>query len=127
MRAGSVTLEFGLGLDLDCGRTTDNPYGTGADVEAVPDATQLVVTSRDPRAGVAWIDHLGPEDFARCASVAESDYLREIAGLDRPLVSGRGICVRTGEGNLAIISPDSPAVVGGPGFDLHYVIRYGQP
>jgi hypothetical protein len=49
---------------------------------------------------------------------------RQLDGLDKPVGEQRNICVRTGEDNLAIIDPDAPTTAGGPGFDLHYSIRY---
>jgi hypothetical protein len=120
VRRSGLPLKSGLGLDMDCGRTTPQPRDAGADVSVVVPG-RLVVTSSDPRAGVAWVDGLGKEDFDRCAAV--TDYLREINGLDQP-AGDRDICVRTGEGNLAILHPKAPAVDGGPGLDLHYAVRY---
>jgi len=122
VRESGLVLKYGLGLDMDCGRTTPQPRDEGADVEA-SGAGQLVVTSSNPRAGVAWVDGLGSGDFDRCAALADSDYLRQIDGLDTP-AGDRNICVRTGEDNVAILHPDAPAVADGPGLDLHYGIRY---
>lgn len=124
MRKTGLVLEFGVSLDMDCGRTTPQPRGEGADVEVVPNGTQLVVISPNPRAGAAWVDGLGPDDFDRCAQLADSDYLRQLDDLDKPGGEQRNICVRTGEDNLAIIDPDAPTTAGGQGFDLHYAIRY---
>ncbi len=122
VRRSGLPLKFGLGLDMDCGRTTRQARDPGADVSVMLPG-RLVVTSSDPRAGVAWVDGLGREDFDRCAALADTDYLREVDGLDRQ-AGDRELCVRTGEGNLAILHPKSPVVEGGPGLDLTYAIRY---
>lgn len=122
MRRSGLPLKFGLGLDMDCGRTTRQARDPGADVSVMLPG-RLVVTSSDPSAGVAWVDGLGREDFDRCAALADTDYLREVDGLDRQ-AGDRDLCVRTGEGNLAILHPKSPVVEGGPGLDLTYAIRY---
>lgn len=124
VRESGLVLKAGLGLDLDCGRTTKQPEGMGADIAAAPGGTRLAVSSSDPRAGATWLDGLALNDFGRCASLPEASYRRSLDGLDKPLVDGHNICIRTGEHNIAIVRLDEPSTADAPGLDLHYAIQY---
>lgn len=124
VRESGLVLKVGLGLDLDCGRTTKQPEGMGADIAATPGGTRLAVSASDPRAGAAWLDGLALNDFSRCARLPDASYRRSLDGLDKPLVDGRNICIRTGEHNIAIVRLDEPSTADAPGLDLHYAIQY---
>lgn len=82
------------------------------------------MSSSDPRAGAAWLDDLALNDFGRCASLPDASYRRSLDGLDKPLVDGHNICIRTGEHNIAIVRLDEPSTADAPGLDLHYAIQY---
>ena len=67
------------------------------------------------------MDDIGATDFGRCVALPESEWKKNVTGLD-DLGTRGGVCVRTSEGNLAIVTFDSPFT--GPMLDIRYNIQY---
>jgi hypothetical protein len=122
VREGAVDVPVGKGLDLDCGRTTDRPDGSGADITVEAGGGVLLVV--DPFAGAAWVDDLPEDDFSRCAALPDTAYLRSLTGLDQQPTPDRNICVRTSEDNQAIVRLDMASTAAEPSLNVHYLIEY---
>ena len=125
VRSGTVTDVDPRGaIDLDCDLITGVETAPGADVSGRVDGAVLDTVSEI--GSLAWVDNLSPDDFGRCDSLPFRSYTKTIRGLDRPQ-PGSGICVRTSEGNIAIIILDRPSTPTAPGLSFHYRIRYRTP
>ena len=111
-------------IDLDCDVITGVETAPGADISGRVDGAVLDTVSET--GSLAWVDNVPPDDFGRCESVPFRSYTKTIRGLDRPR-PGSGICVRTSEGNIAIIILDRPSTPTAPGLSFHYRIRYRTP
>lgn len=122
VRSGTVTDVDPRGaIDLDCDLITGVERAPGADVSGRMDGAVLDTVSET--GSLAWVDDVSPDDFGRCEALPFRAYTRTIRGLDSPR-PGSGICVRTSEGNIAIIILDRPSTPAAPGLSFHYRIRY---
>lgn len=125
VRSGTVTDVDPRGaIDLDCDLITGVETAPGADVSGRVDGVVLDTVSET--GSLAWVDNVSPDDFGRCDFLPFRSYTKTIRGLDRPQ-PGSGICVRTSEGNTAIIILDRPSTPTAPGLSFHYRIRYRTP
>lgn len=118
-----VVVPATAGLDLDCGVTLD-PVGDAAGYEISGRRGGREVDSLGGRLALAELDDLPLTDFGRCEGVPSTEYTKTVHRVDEP-PSGRGICVRTTGGGLAIVKLLSAHL---PGTDLHveYAIRRGK-
>ena len=125
VRSGTVTDVDPRGaIDLDCDLITGVERSPGADVSGRVDGAVLDTVSET--GSLAWLDTVSPDDFGRCEALPFRAYTKTIRGLDSPR-PGSGICVRTSEGNIAIIILDRPSTPTSPGLSFHYRIRYRTP
>ena len=122
VRSGAVSdVDPRSGIDLDCGLVTGVEQAPGADVSGRMGGIFLDTVSEI--GSLAWVDNLGPDDFSRCAALPFSEYRKTLRDLDKPQ-PGRGICVRTSDGNTAIILLDRPSTPSRPALSFHYKIQY---
>jgi TIR domain len=106
------------GLDLDCGKVLTE-IGAGVDISGRDEGG--VIDTVDTYARLAKMADIGATDFGRCVALPESEWKKNVTGLDDLGIRG-GVCVRTSEGNLAIVTFDSPFT--GPMLDIRYNIQY---
>ncbi len=76
--------------------------------------------------GVAWVDSLDPDDLAGGAALPAEARARSLRGLAKALTD-RNICVRTSEGNPAIVVLDRPSTPAVPRLKFHYRIQHREP
>ena len=125
VRSGTVTNVDPRGaIDLDCDVITGVETAPGADVSGRINGAVLDTVSET--GSLAWVDEVSADDFGKCDGVPFPSYTKTIRGLDRPQ-PGSGICVRTSEGNIAIIILDRPSTPETPGLSFRYRIRYRAP
>jgi hypothetical protein len=108
------------GFDLDCGTSTSDEGVPGADISGRRNGGVIDTLSQYAR--LAWVDEVKLQDFATCTGL-ETSWQRSLDGLDQPTAVDRSICVRTSEGNVAIITLDEPSVAGSD-LEFTYRIRY---
>ena len=121
VRAGAVVdLDPRYGVDLDCGVILAAENSPGADVSGRVDGRIL-----DAKGGgqVAWVDSPAPDVLGRCRDLPLKAWVQALKELDVPQPN-RGICVRTGEGNMAIVTLDRPSTPDNPRLSFHYRIEY---
>lgn len=88
------------GYDLDCG-VRDAPEDVpGLDISGR--RAQPVIDSLATAVGgeLARLPDTGPHDRSSCDALPRSAWAKNVTGIDRP---GAAICVRTNEGNIAVM------------------------
>ncbi len=121
-RAHPPPIDFRGAVDLDCGTVTASETSAGADISG-RDEGGWIDALNPPARGVrvARLDQLGETDFERCAQIPESDWEWNASGLAKLPPSG-GLCVRTSEGNLAIVKFERPLT--GARLHIRYRLKY---